>query len=441
MKSERGKRSVPDIKHTRSRSAGRRAEGPATVAEMIESEPYRLFCEGRLAAPYELMAWLRHHDPIHFSPVLNAWILTRYDDVFEGLQGPRFLNDRISASMSALPAAMRESCAPLGEHISNWLGFTDPPKHTRLRALVRTTFTPALAKNLTPRIMAIADDLIDDMIEEVQPDLVPGFAFPLPARVICEILGIPAGETGSFHDWSDAMVAFTGHIGPTLAEIAPRAMDSYLALEEFFEALVAERSRCPTGDLISQLTADEANGHLSRQELIGLSVFSLVAGHETTASLLATGLLMLLDDDDLRHTLTGDPDLFPAGVEEFLRLETPIQFSPRLAGSTLELRGKTIRQGDAVILHLGAANRDPERFANPDLLDLARPDNRHLAFAWATHFCLGAPLARAEAAVALARLLERMPDIHRIGEGVSWRENMTIRGPTELRVESRLVES
>ena len=414
---------------------------PATVEEMVASADYRLFCEGRLAAPYELMAWLRGNDPVHFSPVLNAWVLTRYDDVFEGLLGRRFRNDRISASMSAFPPEMRESYAPLGNHISNWLGFTDPPKHTRLRCLVRPTFTPALAKKLMARITAITDELIDAMSGEAQPDLVSKFASPLPARVICEILGIPEDKIGSFHDWSDAMVAFTGHIGPTLADIAPRAMDSYLALEDFFETLVAERSQCPADDLISQLTADEANGDLSRQELIGLSVFALVAGHETTASLLATGLLILLDDDDLRRRLTSNPELYPSAVEEFLRLESPIQFSPRLAGTTFELRGKRIHEGDAVILHLGAANRDPERFVDPDVLDLTRPDNKHLAFAWGTHFCLGARLARAEASVAFARILERIPDIHRPRERVSWREDMTIRAPTELRVETRTIRS
>jgi pimeloyl-[acyl-carrier protein] synthase len=414
---------------------------PATVEKMVASADYRLFCEGRLAAPYALMAWLRRNDPVHFSPVLKAWVLTRYDDVFEGLLGRRLRNDRISASMSALPPEMRASCAPLGDHISNWLGFTDPPKHTRLRGLVRPTFTPALAKKLTARITAITDELIDAMAGDAEPDLVSEFASPLPARVICEILGIPEDQTGSFHDWSDAMVAFTGHIGPTLVDIAPRAMDSYLALEDFFETLVAERSRCPADDLVSQLTADETKGDLSRQELIGLSVFALVAGHETTASLLATGLLILLDDDDLKRRLTNNPELYPAAVEEFLRLESPIQFSPRLAGTTFELRGKTIQEGDAVILHLGAANRDPERFADPDVLDLARPDNKHLAFAWGAHFCLGAPLARAEAAVAFARILERMPDIHRLGDEVSWRENMTIRAPTELRVEMGSIRS
>jgi len=406
---------------------------PANVEELVGSEDYRLFCEGRLADPYGLLGWLRQHDPVHFSPILNAWMLTRYHDVFEAFLDRRFLYDRISASMSALPQDMQVSCAPLGDHVANWLGYTDPPKHTRLRALLRTTFTPKLAKALTHRITEISDDLIDAMTEQDECDVVTDFAFPLPARVICEILGIPRREEGNFAGWSDAMVAFTGHIGPTLVEIAPRAMASYEALEQFFGDLVATRRQCPAADLVTKLAADESHGELSRQELIGLSVFTLVAGHESSASLIANGTRTILDNDDLRKVLTNRPDLYPAAIEEFLRLEAPIQFSPRLAGEDIVLRGKTIRKGETIILHIAAANRDPEHFRNPELLDLERQD-RHLSFGWGVHFCLGAPLAQTEAAVALSRLFERMPEMQSVDEEIGWRENMTIRGPKHLRV-------
>jgi hypothetical protein len=408
-----------------------------SVVELVDSQDYALFCEGRLADPYPLLHWLRDNDPVHFSPTLNAWIVTRYADVFDAFLDPRFLYDRVSASMAALPPDMQVSCAPLGDHVANWLGYTDPPKHTRLRGLVRTTFTPKLAKALTERITEITDDLIDPIKDADECDLVSGFAFPLPAQVICEILGIPKGKEGNFAGWSDAMVAFTGHIGPTLVDIAPRAMASYVELEEFFEDLVAERTKCPAKDLVSKLSADEVDGRLTRQELIGLSVFTLVAGNETTASLIASGLRIILDNQDLRDALRLRPDLYPNAIEEFLRLEAPIQFSPRLAGESIELRGKTIGVGDTVILHIAAANRDPEHFPEPDVLDLGRRDNRHLSFGWGAHFCLGAPLARVEAAVALTRLLERMPRIKPVDRTIGWRENMTIRAPKELVVRAR----
>lgn len=301
---------------------------------------------------------------------------------------------------------------------------------------MRTTFTPKLAKALSERITEITDDLIDPIENQNQSDLVSGFAFPLPARVICEILGIPKADETRFAAWSDAMVAFTGHIGPTLVDIAPRAMASYLELEDFFGNLVAERTQCPAGDLVSKLAADEVDGRLTRQELIGLSVFTLVAGNETTASLIATGSRIVLDNHDLRRLLTDRPDLWPNAIEEFLRLEAPIQFSPRLAGETMKLHDKTIGEGNTVILHIAAANRDPQHFPRPDALDLGRRENRHLSFGWGAHFCLGAPLARAEAGIALPRLFERLPRIQPVESSVGWRENMTIRAPKQVLVQS-----
>src|ERR1700712_4307156 len=161
------------------------------IDALLASRAYAEFCEGRLADPYPLLAWLRANDPVHWSPTLGSWILTRYDDVVEGLLDARFANDRISASMDVLPPDLRETCAPLGVHVSNWLGFTDPPKHTRLRTLLRTTFTPARANAMEPRIRELTDALLDEVSAAGEPDLAGGLAFPLPARVICEILGIP----------------------------------------------------------------------------------------------------------------------------------------------------------------------------------------------------------------------------------------------------------
>ncbi|MBA2295849.1 MAG: cytochrome P450 [Actinobacteria bacterium] len=398
-------------------------------------DDYELFCAGRLADPYPLLADLREREPVHWSERLQAWIVTRYDDVLAALLDRRFANDRVSVNMKALPPDMREQYAQLGDHVSNWLGFTDPPKHTRLRGLLRTTFTPALAEAYRPAILAIVDELIDAMLGEREPDLVGGYAFPMPARVIFDILGIRDEDAGDFHRWSDDMAAFTGNIGPTLVEVAPRAYESYRALEEFIGTQVDERKRHPHEDLLTHLTQAEESGELeSRVELTGLAVFTLVAGHETTASLLGNALKLVLEDDDLRAKLQAEPDVLPAAVEEFLRLEAPIQLSPRLAGEDILLRGATIRSGDAVILHIGAANHDPARFPEPGALDLDRSFTRHLSFAWGPHFCLGAPLSRVETAVALERVLERMPDMRLTGEPLQWRENMTMRALTALRV-------
>jgi pimeloyl-[acyl-carrier protein] synthase len=407
---------------------------PADVAACVASPEYEQFCAGQLADPYPLLAWLREHDPVHYSPQLDAWLVTRHDDVLEGLLDRRLANDRIAGNMNALPPVLRSSCAPLGEHVSNWLGFTDPPKHTRMRGLLRTTFSPAGARKLTNRITTIVDELLDATDDAAELDLIAALAFPLPAQVICELLGIPIDDAAAFHGWSDDMAAFTGNIGPTLADIAPRAMRSYLELNDFMTELVLDRQRCPAHDVIGTLAEAESAGDLSRVELVGLSVFTLVAGHETTASLLGTGLRTLLEDDALRAAIASDPSLIPTAVEELLRLEAPIQFSPRLVAEDLVLRDRDVPKDAVVMLHLAAANRDPEAFPEPDRVRLDREGTRHLSFAWGPHFCLGAPLARAEAAIALPRVLSRFPDLELVPGEPVWRESMAMRGLTELRV-------
>jgi cytochrome P450 len=406
---------------------------PPHVEACIASAEYELFCAGRLDDPYPLLAWLRNHDPVHFSPTLDAWIVTRYEDVHAGLLDNRLANDRVSGVMSALPPALRESYAPLGEHVSNWLGFTDPPKHTRMRGLLRPVFSPAAARGLTSHIETIVDELLTMVDEAAEVDLIASLAFPLPARVICTVLGVPVEHAAAFHGWSDDMAGFTGNIGPTLVDIAPQAMESYKQLDAFMTTMVDERRRCPSGDLIGQLSAAEGAGELSRPELVGLSVFALVAGHETTASLIGTGLLALLRDEELRSRIGQDDQLVSAAVEEMLRLETPIQFSPRLTAEEVVICDRRIPKDTIVMLHMGAANRDPEVFPDPDQLRLDRQNSRHLSFAWGPHFCLGAPLARLEATLALPRVLNRFPDLQLMPVPQSWRESMAMRGLSELR--------
>jgi cytochrome P450 len=408
-----------------------------TVDDIVRSDDYGRFCEGRLADPYPLLAWLRENDPVHRSEPLGAWVITRYDDVRAGLLDRRLANDRVSANFAPLPADVREAAAPLAEHISNWLGFTDPPKHTRLRGLLRDRFTPSLADAMKARIRTIADQLADSLLAQSHPDLVSGYALPLPALVICEVLGLAPEDTGRFGAWSDHMVAVTGHIGPSLARIVPEALDSYRAVDEFIGAEVDARRACPAADLLGDLAAAESAGRLDRTELSGLAVFTLVAGHETTASLLGSALRMLLVDPGLAAALRDAPDRWGAFIEEMLRLESPIQLSPRVAAEDLEIAGHRIHAGESVVLHLGAANRDPRQFPSPDAVDLDNATTRHLAFAWGPHFCLGAPLARAEAAIALPLLLDREPDLALDESEPSWRENMSIRGLTSLKARRR----
>ncbi len=404
----------------------------ADLDEVVASEDYRRFCDGTLADPYPLLGWLREHDPVHRSETLGAWVVTRYDDVRAGLLDRRLANDRIAANLALLPEDLRTTSAPLAEHISNWLGFTDPPKHTRLRALLRDTFTPGLPAAIDDRIHTIARELIDQLLAEPAPDLISGYALPLPALVICDILGLQPQDTERFGEWSDDMGAVTGNIGPTLVDVVPAALESYRALEGFIADEVAARHACPAHDLLGRLASAEEAGQLDRTELTGLAVFTLVAGHETTANLLGSTLLTVLREPALAELLREHPERWTALTEEMLRLESPIQLSPRVAAEDLEIQGRAIRRGDSVVLHLGAANRDPRQFPSPDAIDLDAATTRHLAFAWGPHFCLGAPLARAEAAIALPLLLERVPDLELTDPIPHWRANMSLRGLTTL---------
>jgi cytochrome P450 len=406
----------------------------ADLDAVVASEEYARFCEGTLADPYPLLRWLREHDPVHRSERLGVWLLTRYEDVHAGLLDRRLANDRIGANLAHLPPELLRTAAPLAEHISNWLGFTDPPKHTRLRALLRETFKPNLPQQLDGRIREIAEELIEGLDGSADADLIGGYALPLPALVICDILGLQAQDTERFGAWSEDMVAVTGHVGPTLVDIVPGALRSYEALDGFIGAEVDARRGCPAHDLLGRLAEAEQAQSLDRAELIGLAVFTLVAGHETTANLLGTALRAALTDPDLALRLRAEPELWGPLTEEILRLEAPIQFSPRVASEALEIGGTAIGAGDAVVLHLGAANRDPRQFPAGDGLDLGAATTRHLAFAWGPHFCLGAPLARAEAAISLPLLFERLPQLELLEREPRWRPNMSLRGLTSLRV-------
>ncbi|MCC7447910.1 MAG: cytochrome P450 [Anaerolineae bacterium] len=396
---------------------------------------YDRYCRQELADPYPLFHYLRAEDPVHWCEPLNGWLLTRYDDVYAGLRDPRLKSDRVSLNMNALSEPLRTQMAPLGIHVSNWLGFTDPPKHTRMRGLIMRVFTPKLAEDMKGRIQHIVNAMIDRVERQQHMDFMADFAFPLPAAVICDILGIPEGNQEQFRRWTEDLVLFVGGIGPSLAKVAPAAYRSYAELTGYFRNLTHERRLEPKPDLISALAAveDEAGG-LSEDELLGLCVFLFVAGHETTVHLIGNGLYSLLNDQAALERLKTDPALMGTAVEEFLRYESPVQIATRLPVEDIALRGRHIRKGDTVILLQSAANRDPAQFSNPDRLDVGRTKNKHLAFGWGIHFCLGAPLARTEAQIAFTTLLQRLPAIRLADPEPHWRQDINLRGLQTLPV-------
>ena len=402
-------------------------------------EDYRLFCRGCLDDPYPVLHHLREEEPVHWSEPLQAWLLTRYDDVLAAHSDRRLASGRIALNMAALPSEFRAKHEALGQHVSNWLGFTDPPKHTRMRKLVMKAFTPRVVQSLRSLIQQIVDDLLDRVDAEEVIDFVDALAFPLPAAVICEMLGIPAAERDRFRQCSEDMTAFVGGVGELLIEAANRAHASYLQMEDYFRGLIDVRRQQDGDDLFTALANVRDQGQmLNDSELMGMAVFLFVAGHETTASLLGNGMLALAQHPECYELLQEDRSLISSAIEEFLRYESPIQLNTRLAIENLEIRGRQIQAGQGVIMMLGAANHDPEEFPDPDRLDITRKDNRHLAFGHGIHFCLGAPLARLEAEVAFNTILDRFSSVHLTNDTRCWRRDMTLRCLTELPIRCKL---
>jgi cytochrome P450 len=300
---------------------------------------------------------------------------------------------------------------------------------------VSRAFTPRhVEERLAPRIEALVDELLAEARERGELDVMRDFAEPLPAIVIAELLGVPAEHREQFKHWSDGIV---GTLGAPFAspEVQQRAMESAIGLAGYFREVIEERRRAPKDDLISALIAAEEQGQaLSEEELLATLVLLLVAGNETTTNLIGNGMLALLRNRDQLERLRDDPSIAESAVEELLRYDSPVQATGRVAMEDIEVGGTVVKEGQVAFLLLGAANRDPAVFAEPDRLDLTRRDNRHVAFGYGIHFCLGAPLARVEAQVALPSLLRRFPDLRLATEELDWGGGLILRGLKSLPV-------
>ena len=379
------------------------------------------------ANPYPKYRQLREKDPVHRSPMLGGWVLTRYDDIDSVLRDWK----RFSSGDDSRRRRNQDN-HPFANEPPSML-FTDPPDHTRLRGLVSKAFTPRSIGAMGPRVREIVDELLDEIDESGEVDIIDALAFPLPMIVIAEMLGVPAKDRDRFRAWS-APVART--LEPTITQDElHNAAEAAKELQAYFEQLIAVRRDAPGEDLMSLLIAAEEEGDsLSQAELLVTLRLLLVAGNETTTNLIANGLLALLDHPEQLARLREQPTLIDSAIDELLRFDSPVQTDGRTAIENLEISGHTIRAGEQVLLLLGAANRDPNHFADPEELDIGREDTSHIAFGRGLHHCLGAPLARLEAAAPLQALLARFSRIELAGDRPRFKDHIVLRGLESLPV-------
>jgi pimeloyl-[acyl-carrier protein] synthase len=376
--------------------------------------------------PYPKYAELRAKAPLHWSPLLEAWVATRYADVDAILRDhKRFSSDPRKRQRTRAPRTMVDN--PGGQSML----FVDPPEHTRLRALVNKAFTPQAIAALTPRIQGIVQELLDQIPEPSHFDLIDTLAYPLPVIVMAELLGIPPQDRAQFKLWSDRRArALEPTITPREIQEANRAAHE---IDEYFRGVIKARRREPRDDLISTLVAtEEAGDTLTQDELLVMLRLLLIAGNETTTNLIGNGMLALLRHPDQLQKLREHPDLIDTAVEEMLRYDTTVQVDFRSALEDVEIGGQRITRGQGIMLLLGAANHDPEVFHAPEQFDITRREASHLSFGRGVHHCLGAPLARTEARLAFTGLLERFSDIRLLTEQPPFKDNVVLRGLQSL---------
>ncbi len=382
------------------------------------------------ADPYPFYRRLREQDPVHRSP-LGFWVLTRYEDCVAVLRDQRFGREEFQQMLSAVYGDETEKPA-----LPRSMLFRDPPDHTRLRALVSKAFTPRTIEVMRDHIQEIVDRLLGRALAQGGMDVIEDLAYPLPVTVICEMLGVPVGDHASIRGWSADIARSLDAIGlPSDQSIVDRGRLSRRALADYFRALVPERRANPQPDLLSGLLAAEEQGDkLTEPEVIAMCLLLFIAGHETTVNLIGNGLLALLRHPDQLARVHADPALIPNAIEELLRYDSPVQRTARIANTDVDLAGHQVAKGTMVVTALGAANRDPAQFAEPDRLDVTRRDIRHISFGYGIHFCLGAPLARVEGQIALGTLLRRAPGLTLAETSPEWRESSVLRGLKRLRV-------
>jgi len=396
-----------------------------------------VFSDEILQDPYPTYARLHEEGPLHYLDVGNKWAvwsIFSHAECASIAKDPRLSAKRAKQMLLPLPLSRQSEFGELARMLSLWLIFMDPPEHTRLRKLLNKGFSAAAVEGLRPQVEVIVDQMLKPLQYGAEVDLMREFANPMPVRIILEMLGIPQELRDTFVDWSRAIAVFRGNPNRTVEE-ARAAQDALIELTEFFRTTVAERRRNKGNDLISLLIDIEEEGEvLTEEELYAQCIALLFAGHETTRNLIGNGMYTLLRNPREIAELREKPEMIRSAVEELLRYESPVQFTARVLKEDIEVCGQQLRKGWTVLCMLGAANRDPKQFREPNELDLKRLNNQHLAFSAGLHFCIGAQLARLEGQIALRALVQRFPKMKLAGPRPEWASTFGFRGLKSLAV-------
>lgn len=378
---------------------------------------------------------LQQTEPVYWSDVLRGWVITRYEDVKRVLRNDDFSADRISPFFDAMPPEKQQPIKELIRYLNTWVAFKDPPEHTRLRQLMRTVFTPAAVAEMSGFIESAVNHLLAELEGKKQIDFIEEFAYPLPAMVILEMLGLPQSDMDLLKDWSNKMQLFIGSATTSPHKYA-LAEEGAIQMAAYFREVIRDREEHPGSDMITKLLAiRDSDDTLTEDEVIGTSMLFLFGGHETTTNLIGNGIRALLLHPDQMALLRDKPELIDSAVEEMLRYDGPTGASVRIVKESHQFHDKWLESGQRVFVMIHAANHDLDAFDEPDTFDITREPNHHLTFNYGAHFCMGAPLARLEGKIAMARLIEHFPNLTLSDDEFEYMDTMVMRGVRNMSVE------
>jgi len=394
-------------------------------------EEYDLQEKALYTNPYPFYHKLRSHHPVHLDSHFGCWVVSSYRDAALALAN-RSLSSERAMHGAALHAKEWNELSPLFAHISNLMFFTDPPRHTQIRSLINKAFSSHMTEKWRYHIQRIVDAQLDLVQDKGRMDIIQDIAYPLPAQVIADMIGFPAHDLDKLKHWSDDLAVFLGN-APTI-EICKRLMHSLQEFMEYFRPIMRHHRKHPQNDVIDEFIRAEDQSILTEDDILVNCVGLFAGGHETTTNLIGNGLLALLRNPQEMQKLRDNPDLMTSAVEELLRYDSSVQFTGRIAKQTTQIGEKKIYKGQHVMVMLGAANRDPSQFYQPDHLDLSRQNNRHMAFGHNVHYCIGAAIARLEAQITFTTILRRMPNLQLETFELEWQENLSMHGLKKLHV-------